>query len=219
MTFTAILELLVPPACAGCGRFGTVICVACRSRIREARDPRAAFLAPDPGTLTGTVLELGVAALRHEGVVRRCLQRLKYGGASRLAAVLATQSLPVLDGLLALTGPATLVPVPLHPIRRRERGYNQAALVAHSLAAARGLPVADILVRGRETQRQHRLDRAARMRNLRAAIRVRPGIRPPGRVILVDDILTTGATFEACAEVLRDAGTREVYGIAVAREA
>jgi ComF family protein len=218
MTITGILELLVPPACAGCGRFGTVLCIGCRGRMREARDPRAAYLAADPATMTGTVLELGVAALRHEGVVRRCLQRLKYGGASRLAVILAAQSLPALDRLLALSGPATLVPVPLHPIRRRERGYNQAALVAQALAEARGLTLADILIRGRQTQRQHRLDRAARVQNLRSAIRVRPGRRAPARVILVDDILTTGATFEACAEVLREAGTREVFGIAIARE-
>jgi ComF family protein len=218
MTISGILELLVPPACAGCGRFGSVLCFACRGRMREARDPRAAYLAADPATMTGTVLDLGVAALRHEAVVRRCLQRLKYGGASRLAAVLADQSLPALDRLLALSGPASLVPVPIHPIRRRERGYNQAALVAEALAAARGLTVTDILIRDRETQRQHRLDRAARVRNLRSAIRVRPGGRAPVRVILVDDILTTGATFEACAEVLRAAGTREVFGIAVARE-
>jgi ComF family protein len=186
--------------------------------MHAARDPRTAFLAPDASTFAGGSLELAIAALQHEGVVRRCLQRLKYGGASRLAALLAAQVLPNLDRLLVLTGPATLVPVPLHPIRRRERGYNQAELVALALAASRDLRVADLLVRGRETHRQHRLDRAARLGNMQAAISVRPGRRPPPRVILVDDILTTGATFEACAGVLREAGTQEVYGLAIARE-
>ena len=218
MTVAGILELVIPPACGGCGRFGTLLCAGCRGQMRAARDPRTAFLAPDASTFAGSSLELAIAALRHEGVVRRCLQRLKYGGASRLAALLAAQVLPSLDRLLVFTGPATLVPVPLHPIRRRERGYNQAELVALALAASRDLRVADLLVRGRETHRQHRLDRAARLRNMQAAISVRPGRRPPPRVILVDDILTTGATFEACAAVLREAGTQEVYGLAIARE-
>jgi ComF family protein len=218
MTVAGILELVLPPACAGCGRFGTLLCTNCRAAMRAARDPRAVFLAPDPSTYSGTDLELALAALQHEGVVRRCLQRLKYGGASRLAALLAAQVLPTLDRLLVFTGPATLVPVPLHPVRRRERGYNQAELVAAALSAGRQLPMEDLLVRGRETYRQHRLDRAGRLRNMQAAISVRPGRRPPARVILVDDILTTGATFEACATVLRAAGTREVYGLAIARE-
>ncbi len=186
--------------------------------MRPAVDPRTAFLAADPATISGSGLELAVAALRHDGVVRRCLQRLKYGGASRLAAVLAVEALPTLDHLLALSGPATLVPVPIHPIRRRERGYNQAELLAGRLASARHLRMADLLFRGRETQRQHRLDRAARLRNMRAAIRMRPGVLAPGRVILVDDILTTGATFEACAAVLRESGSVEVFGLAIARE-
>jgi predicted amidophosphoribosyltransferase len=78
--------------------------------------------------------------------------------------------------------------------------------------------VADVLVRERATTQQHRLDRAARLRNLREAFAIRPGARPPPVAILVDDILTTSATLEACAAVLRDAGTSRVLGFAVARE-
>ena len=76
----------------------------------------------------------------------------------------------------------------------------------------------DLLERRQATERQHRLDRAARLRNLRDAIAVRPGIELPATVIVVDDIVTTSATLEACASVLRAAGADEVYGFAVARE-
>ena len=160
-----------------------------------------------------------MAAFLYEGPAQRALHRLKYVGASRLAGVLADPALPTLDRLLRLTGPAPLVAVPVHAERLRSRGYNQAALIADRLATRRRLPRADLLVRVRETGKQHRLDRAARLNNLRDAFAVRPGIAVPPIVIVVDDILTTSATLEACAGALRTAGCGEVYGFAVAREA
>ena len=112
-----------------------------------------------------------------------------------------------------------LVPVPVHRERLRERGYNQAELIARAMGSAVGLPVIDRLERVRPTTKQHRLDRAARLANLRAAFSVRAAATSmPAAVIVVDDIVTTTATLEACASVLRSAGVREVYGFAVARE-
>ena len=87
------------------------------------------------------------------------------------------------------------------------------------MGSAVGLPVIDLLERVRPTTKQHRLDRAARLANLRAAFSVRAAATSmPAAVIVVDDIVTTTATLEACASVLRAAGVREVYGFAVARE-
>ena len=186
--------------------------------MRPAFDPRVAYLAADPSVALGTDFELAVAALRHEAVTRRCLQQLKYGGARRLAPIIANVALPAFDRLLAVSGPVTLVPVPLHPVRQRERGYNQALLIARALARARGLGVEDVLVRRRQTVRQHRLDRNERLQNLGAAMGMRPATSAPTRPLLVDDIITTGATLQACAGVLRRAGSREVYGLAIARE-
>jgi predicted amidophosphoribosyltransferase len=102
--------------------------------------------------------------------------------------------------------------------RERERGYNQAMLLAGHLARSVGMPVGPLLVRARETSRQHRLDRSARLRNLLGAVAVREDARPPPAVIVVDDILTTSATLEACASALRSAGADTVYGFAIARE-
>ena len=149
--------------------------------------------------------------------MRRALAALKYSGASRLAPILARRAEPALERLLALTGPATLVSVPVHLERRRARGYNQAELLARALAPRLKLRTADPLVRARSTTKQHRLNRVARLQNLRGVFAVRPGA-VPRRVILVDDIITTTATLEACASVLRDAGCEAVYGFAVARE-
>lgn len=217
-----IVDLVLPPACAGCGRYGSILCGPCRGAIELASRAEERFLAADHGVVVGDALELARAAFAYDGPLRKALSRLKYGGAARLAMPLAEAALPVLDELLAFLPRPTLVPVPVHAERRRERGYNQAALIASGLARRRGLPWAEILVRQRPTTQQHRLNRAARLRNLRDAFALaRSGThaaRPPPTVLLVDDILTTSATLEACAAVLRAAGAERVWGFALARE-
>src|SRR5688572_27674399 len=157
----ALVDLFLPPACAGCGRYGADLCGSCLASFRPASDPRDRFLAADPGIVVGDELELAIAAFAYEGAVRRALSRLKYGGAARLATPLVDAALPVLRRLLLLTGPAHLMPVPIHAERLRQRGYNQAALLARAFARQTEAPVADLLLRRRPTTQQHRLDRAA----------------------------------------------------------
>jgi len=214
----ALIDVLLPPSCAGCGRYGSLLCDACRASFRSASPAAVTFVQADPGVVIGESLTLAVAAFRYEAAVRNVLQRLKYGASARLAQPLAMAALPVFRRLLEVSGPLPIVPVPVHPDRRRERGYNQAALLAGWLARSAGLSVSDVLVRSHATTKQHGLDRAGRLRNLRGAFRVAEGARPPPSVILVDDILTTSATLEACAGILREAGCDAVYGFAVARE-
>ena len=214
----ALIDVLLPPSCAGCGRYGSLLCDACRASFRSASPAAVTFVQADPGVVIGESLTLAVAAFRYEAAVRNVLQRLKYGASARLARPLAIAALPAFQRLLVVSGPSSIVPVPVHPDRRRERGYNQAALLAGWLAQSAGLPVSDILVRARATSKQHRLDRAGRLRNLRGAFRLTKGACPPPAVILVDDILTTSATLESCAGILREAGCEAVYGFAVARE-
>jgi competence protein ComFC len=168
--------------------------------------------------VVGDALILALAAFEHSGVVRRALQRLKYGGAGRLASPLARAAVPSLHELLTISGRAPLVPVPVHPQRFRQRGYNQAALLAAVLGREVNLPVEDLLVRRRPTTRQHGLNRAARLHNLRGAFDVRGRMAAPAIVVLVDDILTTSATLEACALTLQSAGAQQVFGFAIARE-
>lgn len=219
----AFLDLLLPPACAACGRAGSILCDPCTASLR-APDP-GAFVVADAGALIGDAAVLSLGAFSHAGPMRSALSRLKYAGAARVCVPLAAAAAPALGRLLAISGPrAVLVPVPVHAARRRQRGYNQAELLARALArastAAMGgrLQVVDALERRAPTERQHRLDRAARLRNLRNAIRVRPGTVVPADIIVVDDILTTAATIEACASALREAGAASVLGFAIARE-
>jgi ComF family protein len=214
----ALLDLLVPAACSGCGAYGDPLCRRCRSSFRPASGVRDRFVAPDPATVIGDELQVAVAAFAYEGTLRRALARLKYGGAARLAGPLADAATPLLGPFVSLHASATLVPVPVHRERLRQRGYNQAALLARRLGLELGRPVADVLARARPTGLQHRLNRAERLRNLHGAFVVRPEARAPPQVILVDDILTTSATLEACAAVLRAAGSARVVGVAIARE-
>ena len=213
-----ILDLVMPPACASCGRSGALLCSDCLDACQAPSRPADRFLAPDAAVVVGESLSLALAAFTYGGPVRRALAALKYAGAARLAPTLVTAAEPTMRQLLGMTGPAALVPVPLHLERRRARGYNQAELLASHLARLVDLPIADTLVRARPTTKQHRLNRAERLQNLRRAFVMRPGARPPQVAILVDDIITTAATLEACARALRDAGSRAVFGFAVARE-
>jgi ComF family protein len=214
----ALLDLLMPPACAGCGRTGALLCSGCRGGLVAPGRAQDRFLAPDAGIVIGDALTLAVAALAYAGPMRRALAALKYGSASRLAPILAQVALPRLSAALAVSGPATLVPVPVHLERRRIRGYNQAELIARELAKRAGLVTSPMLVRVRPTTKQHRLNRTARLANLRGAFGVAPGAGIPSTVLIVDDIITTTATLEACASVLREAGVGAVYGFAIARE-
>ncbi|HEX5396045.1 MAG TPA: ComF family protein [Candidatus Limnocylindria bacterium] len=214
----ALLDLVLPPACGSCGRVGRLLCDRCRAELRAPTAAADRFHAPDAGVVLGDALELALAAFAYEGVLRRALQRLKYIGAARMARPLAEAAAPVLRRLITLGGPALLVPVPVHVARQRERGYNQALLLATELGRLTGLAVDDLLRRPHATAKQHRLDRAGRLRNLRGAFVIRSDARPPPAVIVVDDILTTSATLEACASVLREAGVLHAYGFAIGRE-
>ncbi len=214
----ALLDALLPPACAGCGRFGVVLCEACLATFRAPGDPADRFVAADAGIVIGEHVTLAVAAFAYEGPLRKVLQRVKYVGAARAAEALAVASVPALRMVLEISGPAPLVPVPLHPARERERGFNQAAVIAEALSRRTSVPVRRALIRDRETTKQHRLDRAARLANLAEAFRVAGGARVPPAAIVIDDILTTSATIEACAAVLLAAGCERAYGFAVARE-
>ena len=212
-----LLDLLLPPACSGCGRSaGTLLCGSCRARLRAPSDALDRFVVADAGVVVGEHLRLAMAAYAYEGPMRRALAALKYGGASRVAPVLASLAVPTLDRLRAISGDAALVPVPVHAERLAARGYDQAELLARALGRAARLPVQTPLVRVRATTKQHRLDRGARLRNLRGAFAMNG--RAPPVAILVDDIITTTATLEACATVLHEAGCEAMYGLAIARE-
>jgi ComF family protein len=192
---------LADPLCERCGdplaSWSTVAPVAQCARCRRGRPVIARALAA--GAYDGALRAI-VHALKYEG--RRSLSR-------PLARLMRRRAADLLDGA------ACAIPVPLHPSRRRQRGFNQAADLSRGLH----MPVVSALTRVRATAIQTSLPAAQRHRNVRDAFAVtRAGRRLAGAVVvLVDDVSTTGATLEACARVLKDAGVREVRALTAAR--
>jgi ComF family protein len=151
--------------------------------------------------------------------VRDVIHRYKYHRALWFEPFLAELLVAVAAPVLAAEPCDLIVPVPLHPVRKREREFNQAERLARRLGRAVNLPVrTDLLVRFQATPTQTRLKRAERAANVRRAFGRRHGRLLRGeRVVLVDDVLTTGATASACAAVLRESGASEVRVWTVAR--
>lgn len=231
-----LLDLVFPPRCVGCGAGGTLFCGTCVAGIQ----PPATVLCVHcqrPLRATGTAAPSGLCehcqaderralsglrvAARYEGTVRQAIWGLKYTGQRRLGEPLGD----LLAGVALELRPLVqlVVPVPLHPSRQRQRGYNQAELLARRCAAHLGLPTrADLLARTRATSSQVGLGLTARHANVAgafAATRRAPGVLAGRAVLLVDDVATSGATLTAAAQGLLTGGATSVWGLAVAQPA
>jgi ComF family protein len=214
----AILDLLLPPECPGCNREGEVLCLACRAPLtRRLNEP--------PGVPLGLPADVPLGLVQLEwcsaftGPTRRALHALKYDGERRLAAPLG-QAMAT-RWRMAGRGGDMLVPVPVHALRRRERGFDQAEDLARSCGQALGLPVVTALLRREQTVAQHALGRRERAVNVGGAFGPRDdavGEVAGHWVVLIDDITTTGATLAGCAAALHAAGALAVSALVVARE-
>ncbi|MBA2718544.1 MAG: ComF family protein [Chloroflexi bacterium] len=225
MTAGRLLDLAFPARCAGCATEGPPLCDGCRPALDARLDLSAGVPIGLPSTVPAGILQLEWCA-PFGGTVRRALHELKYGGETRLAVPLGIAIARRWARVGA--GGDVLVPVPVHADRARKRGYDQAELLARAAAAELRLPCAPILERTRATTAQFDLDRATRATNVEGAFGLRPRgaragatiARPlAGRwVVLVDDVVTTGATLSACAVPLMTAGAIGVSAVTVARE-
>jgi predicted amidophosphoribosyltransferase len=222
---TRALDLALPARCPGCGAEGPPICAACLPALDARLEVPAGIAIGLPSDVPPPLLQLEWCA-PFSGLIRDALHELKYAGEKRLSIPLGAAI--ARRWRRAGAGGDLLVPVPVHANRARTRGYDQAELIAHAAAVELGLPCAPILERARATIAQFDLDRSARATNVHGAFRLRPrpasgGLQDPrplaGRwVILIDDVVTTGATLAACAAPLLAAGAIGVSAATVARE-
>jgi ComF family protein len=191
---------LVSPICPRCGRpqMSGIVCARCRQ---------------SPGDIDGVC-----APFMFDGVIREAIYQLKYHGLKSISSCLA-EYLAAYLAAKPLLG-EIVVPVPLHPKRLKQRGYNQSSLLARKMCSFISLPVVeDCLVRIKRSRPQVEASSAGERReNMAGAFACRNGKVKGSRVILVDDVYTSGATLESCARTLKRAGAVSVWGLALACE-
>lgn len=227
----ALLAVLLAPVCAACGSplphpTRGCVCASCWSALDTLQPPLCdtcgGALAPTAHTTLSVcpdclrhppVVDHALAIGVHDGSLRAIIHAFKYGGHRSLARPLAERMRAA--GTTLITDSRAAVPVPLHSSRRRSRGFNQATDLARHL----GLPVAHALVRLRDTSTQTALPAEERRTNVASAFRpTRSAAALRGMtVLLVDDVRTTGATLDACAAALKEAGVRRVVALTAAR--
>jgi ComF family protein len=208
-----LLSVLLAPACAGCNAMLATPLDGCVCRNCWAAIAPVAALRFEDGAAITTLTAVGA----YDGTLREIIHALKYQKRRSIAPHLAR--LMRLGAADVLSDAHCVIPVPLHWRRRYTRGFNQAREIARHL----GLPLADVLQRRHATTAQVRLSAGERHANMRGAFRLRrPLLRATPNlagltVVLLDDVVTTGATLEACAQVLKGAGAVEVRGLTAAR--
>ncbi|MEW6670006.1 MAG: ComF family protein [Thermodesulfobacteriota bacterium] len=240
--FRRFLDLLYPPRCIICGAFlseevsageSPLACTGCVAGFTRVGSPQCPVCgAPFRSGIAEDhvceeclrkrpFFERAGAPFVYEGELMRAIHEFKYEGRSRMAGLLGPLMACFAEGWLGHGDRLVVMPVPLHPKRLRKRGFNQSLLLARHVADRLGGQVDFLsLRRTRDTTPQTGLTGDDRRRNVRRAFEVkdRKAVRRK-RVVLVDDVATTGSTLNECARVLRRAGCAEVYGLVLARAA
>lgn len=234
LTSSLALNLFFPPRCAACGvpvEQAHTLCRTCFESLHIVTPPACAICGfpfdyeVGDGALCGACLEKappydkGWAALRYDEAAKSLVARLKYADKTHLAPFLGR--FMAAQGREMLVGADYLIPVPLHWRRMFERHYNQSLLLAREVAKVSGIPLlADGMKRTRHTPPQASMNRKERLENVRGAFAVTEKGKEAIKgkiVVLIDDVMTTGATLHACCKSLRHAGARDVRVLTLAR--
>lgn len=221
--FAPILGLIFPKHCFGCGKFGSYLCMACnQARVhyvkrhkchickkKVVKDDLVHNYCKNKSYLAGVIV-----VANYSDLMKKLVRELKYNYITQLASDLrnlirASPAWDILDNLAV----EVVFPVPLHKKRRKERGFNQAELLVSLLGYKQGLGLKRIAY----TNSQAKLNKRKRLSNLKNAFAYTGESLLGKRVLVVDDVMTTGATLEHCAQTLLAAGAKEIYGLVLAR--
>lgn len=228
MNISKLLDYIYPPRCPLCDQISPEgFCGVCRKKLiyikedyclkcgKPLTDSRREY-CDDCGRRPHIFIQ-GRALLSYQGPVKKSLYRLKYANKREYADVYGKEMAKKLGRWILQKRITKIVPIPLHPARRRQRGYNQAAHLAKSVGRRLGIPVDEKLIyRVRGTAPQKALTLQERRKNLQDAFEVKGKIRPGERILLVDDIYTTGSTVDAAAKCLKTAGKCRIYVLTTA---
>ncbi len=220
------MSLLYPARCPVCDDIvtpkGELICERCRHKLPYIKEPickccgkeirrREQEYCSDCQRIPHHYTE-GRALLAYNEVMQRSVSAFKYKNRQEYARLYGRELARVFGRQISRWGAEVLIPVPIHKSRYRKRGYNQAGLLADSLAEYIELPVdSRLLIRTKKTTAQKSLNTKERVKNLQDAFQVKKSVVQYKKIILVDDIYTTGSTADACAGVLKDGGAEQVY--------
>lgn len=227
-----ISGLVFPARCLGCGAYDSFLCAPCRTNIPIRHHEECIVCkrrridgGPCSSCRTHTMIDrLLIGGYADHPLLRELIHRFKYTGMTGLAAPLADYLISALSRRTTLAdafvGNPLLVPVPLHPSRRRERGFNQSELLTTAIATRVSMAHAigaleRVRATGSQVDTSSRWDRLDNMRDAFAC--PDPSLVADRDIILIDDVCTTGATLDACAAALKDAGARSVTAIVLAR--
>lgn len=229
----ALLDFLFPKRCVSCGTFGVYLCRKCLVKIKFIETPVCPVCerpaiggATHPGCQTKSTLDGLISVCVYDGPIKAAIKRLKYKPWITDLGKILTDS--VVEHLHSHTSinylievKPTVVPVPLHPSRERERGFNQSEILGKLLAQRLNLEIVpNLLIRHKKTKPQADLKGKDRQENIRDAFVLNHNssflIHNPN-ILLVDDVWTTGSTLKACCDVLKRAGTRKVWALTLAR--
>lgn len=230
LTYSAegFLDLIFPKICHGCRLEGTYLCLLCQVKVKPPLERCFVCREPVIGSRTHaecltrklTLDGLVVAAEYENRAVRDLIWNLKYNYVAEIASVLSVLLVDYFLGsdLVDYFKDAAVVPVPLHKRRKLARGFNQSELLAQNFAGRLNLQFLRPLTRHKNSKRQVDLEKTERFENVKNSIIAEPTREIQGRkIILVDDVATTGATLNECAKALKTAGAAEVWGLVVAR--
>ncbi len=228
MEFKNVLDFVYPPRCPICDGISTVgICDECKKELVYIGEDHC-MVCGAPLTDAGEeycasckkhrhFFKAGRAVFSYQGRLRYSLFRLKYAGRREYGPVYGREMAENLGRWILRLRISRIVPIPLHPSRRRQRGYNQAALMARELGKILGLPVDEkLLYRRKKTVAQKKLTGGQRRANLIGAFEVRGEVHSGERILLVDDIYTTGSTVDSAAIALRREGKCQIYVVCAA---
>lgn len=186
---------------------GQPACLKCGKPLEDAQGE----LCHDC-TVKKHTYDRGVAAFVYSDAMKKSMYAFKYNNRREYAKYYAKEIYELYGHVIESFGAQALIPVPLYKSKLRKRGYNQAKVLADSLAMYLDVPVDDgVLVRVKNTKPQKMLDDANRVKNLEKAFQIRKDSVKYNKVIIVDDIYTTGSTIDGCAQVLKEAGVEKVY--------